>query len=116
MSYVGMLLQTVSRANLKQRDREICLRQKLVFAGFNALSKAEEIIFKELLDQGKATIYWDADRLYMGQSTGKRQEKFMRTNYKSWPPSAQVHWVFSDMLKQSKKIRMIGGVQAVGQS
>ncbi|MDO9261219.1 MAG: PD-(D/E)XK nuclease family protein [Flavobacteriaceae bacterium] len=31
----------------------------IVFAGFNALNKSEEIIFQELLEQNMATVYWD---------------------------------------------------------
>ena len=42
--------------------------------------------------------------------------KFMRRNYKKWPPSKRVHWVITDMLSESKRIQLIGGVQSVGQA
>lgn len=37
----------------------------IVFAGFNALTKAEEKIIKELLNSKKAEIFWDADSYYV---------------------------------------------------
>jgi len=36
----------------------------VVFAGFNALNKAEEILFKEWQDQGICSFYFDADEHY----------------------------------------------------
>ena len=37
---------------------------KYVFAGFNALSKSEELVIQHFLDQGNASIYWDDDDFY----------------------------------------------------
>lgn len=36
----------------------------IVFVGFNALSRAEEILFKSWQDQGKCSFYFDADAHY----------------------------------------------------
>ena len=36
-----------------------------VFAGFNALNKAEEIIFQELLERNLATVYWDINQKFL---------------------------------------------------
>lgn len=38
---------------------------KIVFAGFNALNRAEEMIFEKLLGEGKALVLWDRDSYYM---------------------------------------------------
>jgi len=38
---------------------------KLIFIGFNALSKAEATAFKRWQDEGKALFYFDADNYYM---------------------------------------------------
>jgi len=38
--------------------------QKVIFAGFNAFTKAEASIVKRLLLEKKAAIYWDLDRYY----------------------------------------------------
>lgn len=38
---------------------------KLIIAGFNALNKAETIIFSDLVKEKKAAIIWDADSYYL---------------------------------------------------
>ena len=35
-----------------------------VFVGFNALSKAEELVIQNLLEEGNSSIYWDDDEFY----------------------------------------------------
>ncbi|RYG40391.1 MAG: PD-(D/E)XK nuclease family protein, partial [Chitinophagaceae bacterium] len=38
---------------------------KLVFVGFNALSRAEEVVFKRLQEAGKTIFYFDTDAYYI---------------------------------------------------
>ncbi|MEO8150674.1 MAG: PD-(D/E)XK nuclease family protein [Bacteroidia bacterium] len=38
---------------------------KILFASFYALSKSEELIIKNLVEQNRAKIYWDADKYYV---------------------------------------------------
>ena len=87
----------------------------VVFAGFNALSRSETQIMDHLLSQDIATVYWDADRLYL-ENNQEEAGKFMRKYRKKWPPSEQVHWLVTDMRKDPGKIRIIGGVHVVGQT
>jgi CRISPR/Cas system-associated exonuclease Cas4 (RecB family) len=89
--------------------------QKVLFAGFNALSKSEELIFQKLLDKGMATIFWDGDRLYL-ENEVEEAGKFMRRYYRKWPPSARIHWVVTDMIRDGKTIKLVGGVQSTGQA
>ncbi|MBK7183479.1 MAG: hypothetical protein IPH89_11385 [Bacteroidetes bacterium] len=52
--------------------------EKIIFAGFNALNKAEEIIIEKLLDSNKAEIIWDTDNYYVNnpiQEAGKFYRK-----------------------------------------
>ncbi|SMG40784.1 PD-(D/E)XK nuclease family protein [Sphingobacterium psychroaquaticum] len=53
--------------------------KKLVFVGFNALSKAEARLFKQWQEEGRALFYFDADAYYM---TDTQQEAglFIRRN------------------------------------
>lgn len=53
--------------------------KKIVFVGFNALSKAEEILFKKWQEEGIALFYFDADAYYLNDN---RQEAglFIRKN------------------------------------
>ena len=55
---------------------------KIVFIGFNALNKAEEFIFKELLNQGVATVFWDSDTYYLNAT--KSAGAFLRSYKNEW--------------------------------
>lgn len=39
-------------------------KQHHFFIGFNALTKAEETILRTIVEEGKATIYWDVDKKF----------------------------------------------------
>ncbi|MDD2633694.1 MAG: PD-(D/E)XK nuclease family protein [Bacteroidales bacterium] len=54
---------------------------KIYFAGFNALTTAEEVVMKYLIEEGKATLLPDADRYYLDdprQEAGTFLRKQMR--------------------------------------
>lgn len=53
---------------------------KIALIGFNALNKAEEKIFKILLESNIANVYWDSDAYYVNSK--KEAGSFLR-NYKS---------------------------------
>lgn len=53
---------------------------KILICGFNALNKAETIIFSELVKDKKATIIWDADRYYVDNDTYEAG-LFLRKNF-----------------------------------
>lgn len=53
------------------RNLEFYIQQSnkhIIFIGFNALNKAEEVIFTELLNHGLASVYWDAPETFMNSS------------------------------------------------
>lgn len=52
---------------------------KLVFAGFNALSNAEAVIFKRWSEEEKALFYFDTDNYYMQDDT-QEAGLFLRKN------------------------------------
>ncbi|GJM27592.1 MAG: hypothetical protein DHS20C17_02270 [Cyclobacteriaceae bacterium] len=113
LQYGGMLYRQLAE---QLQDGTIDLPfERVVFAGFNALSRSEEVIMETLLKKGIAEVYWDADKLFL-ENEVEEAGRFMRRNRKKWPPTDQVHWVISDMAKHHKKIQFIGGVQSVGQA
>ena len=51
----------------------------IVFVGFNALSKAEEILFKSWQDEGRCSFYFDADEHYFSDNI-QEAGHFIRRN------------------------------------
>ena len=59
-------------------------RKTHIFLGFNALNAAESSIIQALLQQGKAEIFWDADKLFL-ENPYHDAGLFMRRYKKEWP-------------------------------
>lgn len=57
--------------------------KEVVFIGFNALNRAEENIFQELLNNGLATVYWDANESFFKNTN--EAGVFLRKYKKEWP-------------------------------
>ncbi len=85
---------------------------KIIFAGFYALSKAEKNIFNKLLNIGKAEIYYDADNYYL---TNKKQEagKFFS---KIQSQSEQFKWNGNYFETIPKQIIITGVPLQIGQA
>lgn len=90
---------------------------KLIFAGFNALSKSEETIISWFVKEGKAEVFWDADDYYLKhnkQEAGRylREMKFgdsvLRQSFR-----ASYGNNFND---SDKKIEVISVASDVGQA
>jgi len=95
--------------NAHQNDRFVLL-------GFNALNASEERIFKELLSNNMASIYWDNDRYFL---THEMEESglFMRSYFNSWKHYKDNHPLgIHDQFKAPKKINAIGTPKSVGQA
>lgn len=89
--------------------------QQVVFAGFNALSKAEQQIIDRLLAKDKAMVYLDADHFYLDN---EREEAgyFLRKMKKHWRNNASVKWILTNGFEQSKSIEIIGVSQKTAQA
>ena len=91
-------------------------KKQHVFIGFNALNTAEERIIQELLHSDLATIYWDAEKVFMQDDL--HGASYFLKHYKNRWPYFQKHpfeWINSNYEKE-KKIKIIGCSQSVGQS
>lgn len=55
---------------------------RYIFAGFNALNKAEEQIIQRLLEDQLAEIFWDHDNFY--RESNNQSEQFFNRYEKSW--------------------------------
>ena len=84
----------------------------LIFAGFNALTPAEEKIITYLLKAGKADLFWDADKYYVNdpvQEAGYFMRKYFKTLDREEP-----RWL-EDHFSGQKDIHVIGVPQNIGQ-
>jgi RecB family exonuclease len=89
--------------------------QQVVFGGFNALSKAEQLISDSLLAKNMALVYLDADHFYFDN---EREEAgyFLRKMKKHWRRNASVKWVLTNGFEQPKSIEIIGVSQKIAQA
>lgn len=86
----------------------------LIIAGFNALNKAETIIFSDLVKEGKASIIWDADEYYLNNESYEAG-LFLRKNFTNqWLNSKkQIGTHFKDI---AKNIQIIAVPKQIGQA
>lgn len=93
--------------------------KKIIFAGFNALNLAEEIIIEKLVDLGKAEIIWDTDGYYVNnpnQEAGRFIRKY--NEYGRFKKIKDRNIVFEEELlsKGKKEIVIIGAAKNVAQA
>ena len=89
---------------------------QFVFAGFNALNKAEEKIIQHLLAQELAKIYWDIDETLLNDTfhdAGLFQRRFKSEwmYYKTHP----YEWIVNDF-SEEKNIEVIATSKSIGQA
>ncbi|TXD83775.1 PD-(D/E)XK nuclease family protein [Subsaximicrobium wynnwilliamsii] len=86
-----------------------------VFVGFNALNSAEELIFKELLENASADIYWDVDQSFL-ENPIHDAGLFTRNHKAKWPyfNNHDFNWIKSHY-SEEKHIEVIGAAKQIGQ-
>ena len=112
-AYNGMCYRQLAE-DLKNENIKLPY-EEVVFAGFNAISKSEEIIINSLIERDVATVYFDADRYYLNDD---KQEAglFQRRYKKRYRNNSRVHWVITDGFNQAKNIEIIGVEQKTSQA
>jgi ATP-dependent helicase/nuclease subunit B len=87
---------------------------KIIFAGFNALTRSEEKIIKALLEEGKADIFWDADHYYISNEIFEAGD-FIRRYTKEWGLKEH-NWIDDHFRSSEKNIHITGVPLNIGQS
>ncbi|WP_456378703.1 PD-(D/E)XK nuclease family protein [Lutibacter sp.] len=79
----------------------------IVFVGFNALNKAEEYIFQEVLNNNIATVYWDVNETIL--NTSNEAGVFLRKYKREWVyyKNNPFLWVHNKKIT-NQKIHLIG--------
>lgn len=93
--------------------------KKIIFAGFNALNLAEELIIEKLVDLDRAEVIWDTDSYYVNnpnQEAGRFIRKY--NEYGRFKKIKERNVVFKEELlsKGEKKIIIIGAAKNVAQA
>jgi CRISPR/Cas system-associated exonuclease Cas4 (RecB family) len=123
LAYEGMVQRLVAEkfvgGQVKIQPRK---EPHVVFAGFNALTKSEEVIISTLVDQGVAEVHWDIDAYYFNNNT-QEAGKFFREyeQHKSLKKTFQGD-VPANFLRHMKGpnasgvVHLYGASQSVGQA
>ncbi len=118
LAYTGMLYRSSAQAI---KNSALLPFTQIVFAGFNALSLAEEVIFSTLLANQKAEVYFDADRFYFPALTNAKDKqnleaaKFL-SKYKHLWKGENVHWVDANGFNTVRNIDILGTPLGVTQA
>ncbi len=112
IGYQGLLY----REAVKNTDRflEKTNSSSFYFIGFNALNKAEELIFQKFLMNSAAHIYWDIDQAFLDSSHSAGA--FIRKYKREWAyyEKNELKSV-SNHFSQPKKIEVLGGSKNIVQ-
>jgi hypothetical protein len=86
----------------------------IVFVGFNALNKAEETIFQELLNSNIASIYWDVNEYFLKNSN--EAGKFIRNYLNNWTyyKNNPFLWIENET-QTEQEIQIIGAPKNISQ-
>lgn len=118
-AYEGMLHRAVVEA-LSQDDREGRITGQVIFAGFNALTAAEEKLITFFVDKHGAKVYWDIDSYYfhnVRQEAGDFFREYEEKNpvlKKTFPDDVPAY--FQQKVKSGKEVHLYGAAQPVGQA
>lgn len=114
-TYEGMLHRLVA----EDLEQEVSASGPIVFAGFNALTTAEEKIISFFVDRFSAKVHWDIDEYYVN-NVAQEAGKFIRHYQehpvlgKTFPQHIPAH--FQEKITSGKEVRLFGAAQPVGQA
>ena len=122
LAFDGMLHRTVAEDLMSGKIDSASLKQGVVFAGFNALTKAEEEILSHYVDKCNAKIHWDIDVYYVNnvaQEAGRffREYQLHKVLGKTFPSDVPSHFlnkVGPD--KITERVKLFGAAQPIGQA
>lgn len=117
LAYEGMIHREVAE---KLQSKKLAratdfLKGDVVFAGFNALTKSEEILISHFVEEG-AQVFWDLDAYYV-EDLNQEAGQFFR-QYRKHPVLNKTFEssLTSNFKELNKKIQLYGVPQKVGQA
>lgn len=115
LAYDGMLHRGVAEKIAGEK-----IPQGLKFIGFNALTKAEEVIIAACVEKAGATVHWDIDTYYVNnvvQEAGRffreyQDHPILKNTFPAEVPSN----LLNKAAGHEKNIRLYGAPQPIGQA
>lgn len=113
-AFEGMLHREVAEKSMSLSFDD---PRKLIFAGFNALTAAEEKIISHFVEKG-ATVHWDMDTYYVNnvaQEAGKFFREYQEHNVLRKTFGSDIPSHFAQKIIDKKPINLYGAPQPIGQ-
>jgi len=117
IAYQGLAYRIVAeklKANPEKFIEQKIKADKLIFVGFNALNKAEEVLISELKKQKKCEVLFDADEYYMNDNI-QESGMFLR-KFKEKEVFQPFKWITNKFRTEQKQINIYGVPQNIGQA
>ena len=114
--YYGLISRHLYELS-QEKLLEIIGDKKIIFAGFNAMTKAEEGIIVKLIQNNKATLLWDLDEYYFNdnkQEAGIFARDFFERNKNI--QSIKPNFLGKKLVEEKKTIDIIGASGSVIQT
>ena len=114
--YYGLITRHIYDSDIDNL-REMVGNRKIIFAGFNAMTKTEEGIIVRLIQENIATLLWDLDEYYFSdsrQEAGIFAREFFERN--KHIQSIKRNFIGNRLVTDKKNIDIIGASGAVIQT
>lgn len=114
--YYGLITRHIYDSDIDNL-REMVGNRKIIFAGFNAMTKTEEGIIVRLIQENIATLLWDLDEYYFNdsrQEAGTFAREFFERN--KHIQSIKRNFIGNKLVNDKKNIDIIGASGAVIQT
>jgi RecB family exonuclease len=112
MAYEGLAFRHVAEKVQSGQVKDSSASKNLVFAGFYALTKTEEVILQHFIANHSARIFWDADSYYVDSSHQEAGTFFRKGNL----VKEEFRWKMQHFADHEKEIEVLGIPLLVGQA
>ncbi len=108
IGYQGLMYREASKKIDDYLDKN--QNKKFFFIGFNALNKAEELLFQKVLERGNSEIYWDIDTVFFNNN--HQAGRFIRKYKSTWKYYEKNNLkTLGNSFSKPKKIEVIGAAK-----
>lgn len=121
LAYTGMQHRLVAEALMRQEELptlQVYKDRSIVFAGFNALTLAEEKVLSYFVDNFNAKVVWDTDSYYVNnpiQEAGVFFREYQKHSVLGKTFAEGIDSFLQSRIERGDPINVIGAAQPIGQ-